>query len=65
MCKRFRITFGKSESFGINGVENAEGRGEKKRIINDLLAQGFTVTVNRDKLKAKIKVFKPSFPQTA
>lgn len=57
MCKRFIIEYRKSGT-NINGEEVAGGRGEKKRIVNDLLSQGFIVTTCRDTPKAKPKTFR-------
>ncbi len=59
MCKKFSITYRKPGSFGIDGAENAGGRGEKKKIIGNLLAQGFIVTTSRHTPKARPKTFKP------
>lgn len=59
MCKKFSITYKKPGSFGIDGAEIVEGRGEKKKMITDLLSQGFVVTTSRHTPKAKPKTFRP------
>ena len=59
MCKKFSITYKKPGSFGIDGEEIVEGRGEKKRVITGLLAQGFVVTTSRDTPKSRPKTFRP------
>ena len=59
MCKKFSITYKKPGSFGIDGAEIVEGRGKKKKMITDLLAQGFVVTTSRGTPKARPKTFRP------